>query len=105
MNVSDSISLFGNKEIVLPAYMNSLSEEDILVVQMMNRKNVILACGIEPKSNMLLCITDSTIIEIHASTFFSKKLDYIMARPVKMGVQIEVHTPEVIIDVDSCDVI
>lgn len=94
------------EEIILPRYMSSLCEEEILVIKEKMRKNVIIACGYHHSSRRIVILNeDSNVLELIPEVFFGMNLTILRATPIKSGSKIEIITSKTFIEVDSRDVI
>lgn len=87
---SDYISRSRNlKEISLPSYMSSLSQEEVdELVRLPNADKLIIACGIHPKDGSLMMLTASTKI---FSITPNGKMKPIAAEPIEGGAQLKVE--------------
>jgi hypothetical protein len=102
------IKLFGpnNIEITLPAYMNSLTQEEISIVLCSKDQEAIIACGFHKDSNTLMLVTkNAELLEIDPDSFFKQQLNLLSAKPIEAGHKIEISIQESIIEVDSEDAI
>lgn len=93
-------------KILLPPYMSALPKEDLFVAQHMQRKNIALAAGYHRLTDSIMVVTEkASVFETAAEPFFGRRLDIITARPINMGMRIEIRTLESFIEVDTLDVL
>lgn len=101
-----AIQTAGKTEIILPQYMHSLLQEEIDYIRKNEKTNRIIACGYHKKThNIMLIDVMGSISEINVADFFQHFIIVDHAFPIEGGEKIEVHTPIMIIEVDSIDLL
>jgi hypothetical protein len=102
-----TISSLGKlEEIILPNYMTSLSEEEILVIKKKLRKDVAIACGYHHASRRIVILNeDSNVLELIPELFFGINITIQHVIPIRSGSKIEITTSNTIIEIDSKDAI